>query len=74
VVAADDNDDNNNNTMQCVFNYTLTYARKNQTTNTGMTMYQNQSKQVMKVGLSKNGTNKCELTQLFLMVTRHHNP
>ena len=31
-----------------------------------MTMYQNQSKQVMKVWLPYYGTNKCEPTELFL--------
>jgi len=36
--------------------------------NNGITMYQNQSKQVMKVRLPYYGTNKCEPTELFLTI------
>jgi len=45
--------------IECVFNYTLTFARKraNLDTNIGMIMYQNQSKRVMKVTLPYYGTN-----------------
>jgi len=35
-----------------------------------MTMYQNQSKLVMKVKLPYYGTNKCKLTELFLTINR----
>jgi len=35
-----------------------------------ITTYQNHSKQVMKVRLSYYGTNKCELTELFLTIYR----
>ena len=38
--------------------------------NTGMAMYQDQSKQVMQVTLPYYGTNKCELTELFLTINR----
>ena len=35
-----------------------------------MTMYQNQSKQVMKIRLPYYGTNKCESTEFFLRINR----
>jgi len=38
--------------------------------NTGMTMYQNQSKQVMKLQLPYYGMNKCKPTELFLTINR----
>ena len=38
--------------------------------NAGMTMYQNQSTQVMKVRLPYYGTNKCEPTDPFLTINR----
>ena len=37
---------------------------------TGMSMYQNQSKQFMNVRLPYYGTNKCEQTELFLTLNR----
>ena len=37
---------------------------------TGMTMYQDQSKRVMKVRLQYYGTNKCELMGLFLTINQ----
>jgi len=44
--------------IECVFNYILTYARKRAKldTNIVMTLYQNQSKWVMKVMLPYYGT------------------
>ena len=40
------------------------------TTNTGTTMYQNHSKQGIKVRLPYYGTNKCAPTELFLTINR----
>ena len=36
--------------------------------NTGVIVYQNQSKKVTKVRLSYYGTNKCKPTELFLTI------
>ena len=38
------------------------------TKNTGMTMYQNQLKRVIKVRVPGHATNKYELTELFLTI------
>jgi hypothetical protein len=38
------------------------------TVNTGMNIYQNHSKQAMQAKLPYYGTNKCELTELFLTI------
>ena len=58
VHKGDNNDDDNNNN------------NTNYTTNTRMVIYQNQSKQIMKVRLPYYGTNKCEPTELLLTINR----
>ena len=41
-----------------------------ETTNTRMTMYKHQSKQVMKVRIPYYGTNECESAEIFLTINR----
>jgi len=55
---------------ECVFNYILTYARKQARldTNIGITMYQNQSKQVMKATLPTLWNQQCKLIELLLTI------
>jgi hypothetical protein len=49
---------------------TTTNNNNNLTANTDMTMFQNQKKQIMKVGLTHFGTNQCKMAEIFLTINR----
>jgi hypothetical protein len=72
IIPNNNNNNNNNNNSvraQLLFDICKEIGVKLDNEH-GMTLYQNQSKQVMKVKLPYYGTNKCEPKELFLTINR----